>query len=210
MTTRIAPAQAPFAPEIQASLDAIMRGKPPLVLFTTLARDPRLFQKFFASSLLDRGNLTPRQREIVIDRTTALCRSEYEWGVHIATFAAHVGLTDAQINSLATDGPTENCDPHAPPQRGSLPPEGANFSWDGPAKNCWTEEERLLLALCNQLHAHATVDDALWQGLAGTFTDEAILELLMLAGFYRTVSYLTNALRLPLEPGAARFAHTGV
>ena len=27
-----------------------------------------------------------------------------------------------------------------------------------------------------------------------------MLELLLLAGFYRTVSYLTNALRLPLEP----------
>ena len=36
-------------------------------------------------------------------------------------------------------------------------------------------------------------------------SDEAIIELLMLAGFYRTVSYLTNALRLPLETGAARF-----
>ncbi len=37
------------------------------------------------------------------------------------------------------------------------------------------------------------------------FSEEAILELLLLAGFYRTVSYLTNALRLPLEPYAARF-----
>jgi hypothetical protein len=38
------------------------------------------------------------------------------------------------------------------------------------------------------------------------FSEEAMLELLMLAGFYRTVSYLTNALRLPLEPYAARFS----
>ena len=28
----------------------------------------------------------------------------------------------------------------------------------------------------------------------------------MLAGTYRTVSYLVNGLRLPLEPGARRFA----
>ena len=27
----------------------------------------------------------------------------------------------------------------------------------------------------------------------------------MLAGFYRTVSYLTNGLRLPLEPGTTGF-----
>jgi alkylhydroperoxidase family enzyme len=41
--------------------------------------------------------------------------------------------------------------------------------------------------------------------LRATFSEEAILELLLLAGFYRTVSYLTNALRLPPEPFAARF-----
>jgi alkylhydroperoxidase family enzyme len=50
------------------------------------------------------------------------------------------------------------------------------------------------------------IADELWAALredAGS--DEAMIELLMLAGFYRTVSYLTNALRLPLEEGAARF-----
>jgi hypothetical protein len=36
-------------------------------------------------------------------------------------------------------------------------------------------------------------------------SDEALLELLMLAGFYHTVSYLTNALRLPLELDGTRF-----
>lgn len=178
MTARIAPALPPFPAEIQSSLDSLMPGKPPLVLFTTLARDPRLFQKFFAGGLLDRGNLTLRQREIVIDRTTALCKSEYEWGVHIAAFAAHVGLSKTQIDSLANGEPKDAC---------------------------WSDDEKLLLRLCDQLHADCTIDDDLWQAVAATYTSEAILELLMLAGFYRTVSYLTNALRLPLEPGAARF-----
>jgi hypothetical protein len=41
--------------------------------------------------------------------------------------------------------------------------------------------------------------------LHAAFADEALLELLMLAGFYTTVSYLTNALRLPLEPASTRF-----
>lgn len=181
MAARITPAQPPFLPEIQSSLDAVMRGKPPLVLFTTLARDPRLFQKFFAGGLLDRGNLTLRQREIAIDRTTALCKSEYEWGVHIAAFAAHAGLDGEQVESLAKGGP---------------------------ADVCWTGAERLLLNLCDQLHANCTLDEDLWRALAAAFSDEAMLELLMLAGFYRTVSYLTNALRLPLEPGAARFPST--
>jgi alkylhydroperoxidase family enzyme len=177
-TARIEPAQPPFPVDMQELLDRTMRGAPPLVLFTTLARDPRLFRKFFAAGLLDRGHLTLRQREIVIDRTTVLCRSEYEWGVHIALFGGHVELTEAQIHSLVHGGPDDAC---------------------------WPDDERDLLRLCDALHAHCDIDEALWSALRARFSEEAMLELLMLAGFYRTVSYLTNALRLPLEPAAARF-----
>jgi alkylhydroperoxidase family enzyme len=54
-------------------------------------------------------------------------------------------------------------------------------------------------------HVHAPFDDELWAQLSARYRDEAILELLMLAGTYRTVSYLVNSLRLPPEPGARRF-----
>ena len=37
------------------------------------------------------------------------------------------------------------------------------------------------------------------------FSENALIELLMLAGFYRTVSYLTNAMELPLEDVGIRF-----
>ena len=85
MTPRISPATPPFSPKVQAAFDAILPpGMKPLTLFTTLARDERLLRKFFAGPLLDEGHLTLRQREIVIDRTAARCRSEYEWGLHIA------------------------------------------------------------------------------------------------------------------------------
>src|SRR6201991_4624772 len=99
-SARIPPAPAPLASDMQDAIDTIMRGAPPLVLFTTMARDRRLFFKFFNSGLLDRGNLTIRQREIVIDRVTASCGAEYEWGVHVAAFADKAGLTDEQIESL--------------------------------------------------------------------------------------------------------------
>jgi alkylhydroperoxidase family enzyme len=177
-SARLAPASSPLSSDIQQAIDTIMRGRPPLVLFTTLARDRRLFFKFFNSGLLDRGHLSVRQREIVIDRVTALCGAEYEWGVHVAVFAAQAGLTEAQITSLTTG---EADDP------------------------CWTGAERLLIRLCDGLHDRCTVDDALWADLARYHSDEAMLELLMLAGAYRTISYLVNALRLPPEPGARRF-----
>ena len=177
-SARIAPASSPLPTEIQQAIDAIMRGKPPLVLFTTLARDRRLFFKFFNSGLLDRGHLTIRQREIVIDRVTAACGAEYEWGVHVSTFAAKAGLSEDQIASLTTGGPHDEC---------------------------WDDADRVLIRLCDSLQRSCTVDDDLWAQLSTHHTDEAILELLMLAGTYRTVSYLVNSLRLPLEHGARTF-----
>jgi alkylhydroperoxidase family enzyme len=178
MSARIAPASPPFSQAIQSRLDAVMHGAEPLVLFTTLARDPRLFQRFMDGGLLDRGHLTLRQREVAIDRVTARCGSEYEWGVHIAIFAAKAGLDDAQLLSLRHGGAGDPC---------------------------WSDDDALVICLCDTLHQHCDLDDALWDALSARFSPDAILELILLAGFYRTVSYLTNALRLPLEPGAARF-----
>jgi alkylhydroperoxidase family enzyme len=176
---RIAPASPPFPEDVQAWLDKVMPpGAPPLALFTTLARDPRLFGRFMSGGLLDKGNLTMRQREIVILRVTAQCGSEYEWGVHAAFFGGRVGIGEAELMSLVHGGPPDAC---------------------------WSDDELLLLRLCDELHATCTVSDALWAALIEAYEERAILELLLVAGFYRTVSYLTGALRIPLEGFASRF-----
>src|SRR5215471_3157678 len=110
MTARITPAIPPFSREVQSALDRIMpAGVAPLVLFTTLARDERLFRKIFAGGLLDRGHLSLREREIVIDRTTALCRAEYEWGVHASFFAQRVGLDERHLRSLVHGDAEDDC-----------------------------------------------------------------------------------------------------
>jgi alkylhydroperoxidase family enzyme len=176
---RIAPAESPFHPEVQSRFDKLMpQGVAPLLLFRVLARDLRLFQRFMGGGLLDRGHLTLRQREVVIDRVTAQCGSEYEWGVHMALFANKAGLDAAQRRSLVRGGANDPC---------------------------WSAEDALLIRFCDALHASCDIDEELWARLRATFSEEAMLELLLLAGFYRTVSYLTNALRLPPEPYAARF-----
>lgn len=176
---RIAPAQPPYHPEIAARFDALMPpGVPPLVLFRTLARDKRLIERFMGGGLLDRGHLTLRQREIVIDRVTARCGSEYEWGVHAAFFAERARLGPEEMRSLVHGGAGDPC---------------------------WAPEEGLLIEMCDALLATCDIGDALWERLRVHFSEEALLELLLLAGFYRTVSTLTNALRLPLESFAARF-----
>lgn len=174
---RIAPADAPYAPDIQAAFDAIMPpGVAPLVLFRTLARSPRIYAKFRAGALLDRGPLSMRQREIAVDRTCALNRCAYEWGVHVAFFAERVNLTAEEIAALAS------------------PAADALF---------WTPDERAIIALCDDLNAESRISDATWTMLGAQFNEAQILELIALAGFYRTVAYFANGLELPLEPFGA-------
>src|SRR5579871_361545 len=107
--SRIAPLEPPYAPEIQGQFDRIMRGAPPLTLFRVIASSPRAWEKFCAAGLLDRGPLSLRQREIVIDRTCALNGCEYEWGVHVATFAEAAKLTGIEIRATVREGADAAC-----------------------------------------------------------------------------------------------------
>ncbi len=102
--SRIAPLEPPYAPDIEAQFDRIMRGAAPLTLFRVMAGHARAWEKFRAGGLLDRGPLSLREREIVIDRTCALNRCEYEWGVHVAIFAKAAELTDEEVRATVLGG----------------------------------------------------------------------------------------------------------
>jgi alkylhydroperoxidase family enzyme len=175
---RIAPSSPPYAPEIQEAFDRIMRGAPPLVLFRTLARSERAWNRFSAASLLDRGPLSLRNREIVINRTCALCGCEYEWGVHVSAYADKAALTEQQVRATV-DG--------------------------GAAASCWSHAESALLRAVEALHARSTLSDREYEDLATHFDEAQILEILMLCGFYHTVSFIARGLDLPLERFGARF-----
>lgn len=182
MSHRIAPAEPPYAPGIEATLTHLMPPRTePLILFRTLARNERLFQRFMAGNLLDPGTLTLREREIAIDRTCARCGAEYEWGVHIALFAAAAGFGETEIKATV----------HGTPDAA-----------------CWSQRERLIVQLMDELHDENTLNNELWTGLKAEFSDEQILELIMLAGLYHMVAFMVNGTQLPLENYGARFPAT--
>ena len=115
--SRIAPLEPPYDPEIQGQFDRIMRGAPPLVLFRVVAGHARAWEKFRAGSLLDKGPLSLREREIVTDRIWALTGYENQWGVHVATFAAAAQLTDEHVRATvcgAADTPCWPAGEHRP------------------------------------------------------------------------------------------------
>jgi alkylhydroperoxidase family enzyme len=174
---RIAPAEPPYEPPIAAELAPSCRRACALVLFRTMAKSPRIFAKMFAGGLLDKGPLGLRQREIVIDRTTARLGCEYEWGVHIDLFAERVGFTPDHVRATVS-GPSN--------------------------ATCWAPEEQALIALVERSltvqHVSAT-----WTQLATHFDETQILEAIALVGYYHTISFLCVGLELPLESYAARF-----
>jgi alkylhydroperoxidase family enzyme len=180
---RIAPAEAPYEPSIAAELARIMpAGVPPLVLFRTMAKSPRVFAKMFAGGLLDKGPLSLHQREIVIDRTTARLGCEYEWGVHVTFFAERAGFSAEQVASTVTSAADAGC---------------------------WAPDEQALLALVDDLVDRRTISDTTWSALVAHFDDTQILEAIALIGYYHTISFLCVGLELPLESYAARFpAHS--
>jgi alkylhydroperoxidase family enzyme len=178
VVSRIAPLQPPYAPEIREQFDRIMRGAPPLMLFRVVAGQARAWEKFRAGSLLDRGPLSLREREIVIDRACARTGCEYEWGVHVTTFAEAAHLTEEQVRATVMGGADAAC---------------------------WSEAEQALIAAVDALHQRATLSDAEFTALSAHYDDAKIFEIILLCGFYHTVSYLANGLALPLEQTGARF-----
>ena len=181
---RIAPLEAPFEPPVAQLLGQMMpAGVEPIALFRTFARNPAMTEAMRGWGSYELGrhlSVGRREREIVIDRTTARRGCEYEWGVHVAFFAAAVGLDDEQIRSL-THG--------------------------GPGDACWTDDrDRLLLELVDSLCDTADVADELWARLTEEFTDPQLLDLQLLCGWYHAISFVARASRVPLEPGAPTFA----
>lgn len=176
---RLAPLAPPYEPEVVEHLEKLMPpGRAPLALFRTVAHNPRVLGRLRRGGLLDPGSLRVRERELVILRTTARLGAEYEWGVHVAFFAAAAGLTAAQLEATVHGGADDAV---------------------------WSAGEQLLLAVCDALCDKAHVPDEVFAALAQRFQPAQIVEIVALVGQYHMVSFLIDASALPLEPGAPRF-----
>ncbi len=182
--SRIEPLQPPFDADVAARLELMMPpGVAPIGLFRTFVRNLPMaaaMGEWGGYELSKRLSLRLRDREIVIDRTCARCRCEYEWGVHIVFFAERAGFTSDQITSITHGRATDSC---------------------------WTDDrDRVLIEATDALHDGADIDDDLWQRLQAHISEEQALDLFMLVGWYHAISYAANAARVDTEPGAPRFA----
>jgi AhpD family alkylhydroperoxidase len=142
-------------------------GTPTPNLFTTLARNRRLFRRWlrFAGGLMPGGRLARADTELIILRTAHNCRSAYEWQAH-QKLARGAGLTPQQIQQVR------------------FATAGAGFS----------EHQRLLLRATDELHSHHIISDATWLGLRSQYGDARLIELCMLVGHYEMLAMTVNSL----------------
>jgi 4-carboxymuconolactone decarboxylase len=164
-----------FSPELQELFGGmIVRNGKPLNIFGILGHHPKLLKRFnlFGGLLLAEGLVPAREREIVILRVGWQSGSVYEFGQHTLIGGAS-GLTADEIASLATPD----------------------------AKGDWSDDDRALIELADELCATNDVTDATWNSLAGRWGHAELVELIVVAGFYRLVSGFLRSTRVELDDG---------
>lgn len=154
-----------------------VNGKP-LNIFAALAHHPKLLKRFnlLGGLLLHKGLLPAREREIVVLRTGWKAGSHYEFGQH-TIIGLKCGLSQEEVTALTRS----------------------------PQEHPWSRDDGALVALADELSDKNCVSDATWAILRDRWSTPQLVELLVLAGYYRLVSGFLNSARVPLDEGVPGF-----
>ena len=145
-------------------------GREPARTMAVLARQPELLSPFlgWAAALALNGVLSHRDHELLALRVASNCGSEFEWVEHVE-YARAAGLQDDEITMVS----------------GSVE-EGQ-----------WSDAERALLRLADELHDSCDVTDATWAILVEHYEEPALVEMLFVVGQYTMLSMVANAAGIP-------------
>src|SRR5437764_6768967 len=179
---RIVPLDPPYHSETATLLAKWMgpTDEEPLRLFRTLAVHDELASRMrpLGAGILGHPRLEPRERELLILRTCARAGAEYEWGVHAIAFGGPLGFTERQL-AATVHGAADDV--------------------------AWPAHDAQLIAAADALFDGDAIPDELWAALARRLEDDQMLELVIVAGWYRLLSCVINAAQVELEPWAPRF-----
>jgi alkylhydroperoxidase family enzyme len=141
---------------------------------TTVMHHPSIFRHQMALSveLNGCGTIPPRERELVVLRTTWLCRAPYAWGQHVEN-ARHFGIATKEVERVT----------------------------HGSSADGWSEHEAALLRAVEELLGDQSICDQIWDKLAQTWSDQQLIELPVLVGLYFTFAMQHNSIRVGLPQG---------
>ncbi len=182
---RLKPPKPPYSPDVAKNI-ARWKGQ-------TDIETPEIFEAFhihpdlatragiLGAGLLGHGLLPLRDREIVVHRVTGMLGAEHEWGLHATVFAEAAGLTQDQVDATIMQG----C-----------------------IREAWSESDAQLIDMIDELSKSAQLSDDSWAQLKARYSDEQLVEFIILVGWYRTVASMCNVLQVDPHPQCRRFPGT--
>lgn len=150
-----------------------------LNIYKTLAHHPDLYNRWspLGQFILNGSSISPRHREMAMLRMGWLCQSPYEWSQHARIAKASAGMSDSEIHAIA----------------------------EGPSAPGWSDIDRAVLKMADELRYDAIISDATWDNLRKTYSDQQVMELLFTSAQYQLVSMALNTLGIQIEPTAVDF-----
>ncbi|WP_369217985.1 carboxymuconolactone decarboxylase family protein [Streptomyces flavofungini] len=154
------------------SLRSLSQGRV-INVYRILGHAPRSVGQIarLGAALFAEGSLTPADRELLILTYGTVFEAEYEWEQHIPISRA-VGITDAQRDAL----------------------RGKRYDAD-----VFTPAQRALLAFAAASAAAPLVDEALFKAVSAHYTEEQLVETLVLAGFYFLLGRVCTVLDVEID-----------
>ena len=155
--------------------EAMLASRPDFNVYKTLAHHVDLYNRWspLGRFVLDGTSLPPREREIVMLRMGWLCQSEYEWAQHARIAKSQAGLSNEDIHRIA----------------------------EGPTAAGWSDFDRTLLRMVDELRYDTMISDATWKALRARYSAQQVMEALYTAAQYQLVSMALNSLGVQLDPG---------
>jgi alkylhydroperoxidase family enzyme len=152
-------------------VDGVRKPREDKAALDILVRHAELYAAHLevAKKYLSDCEMNIRDRELAILRIGWLSQAPFEWGAHVK-IAKRNGVTSEEIEWV---------------MKGS--------SADG-----WSKSDRALLRAMEELHFDSMISDDTWADLQEVYNDKKLIELIILAGQYKTVAYYQNSLRLPI------------
>ncbi|MBL7176917.1 MAG: carboxymuconolactone decarboxylase family protein [Desulfobacteraceae bacterium] len=161
------PKDADLPKDIQERLSSF-----PMNVSRMIANAPASFAGFMelASSILFKSEFDPRKREIAVLRVAHVTRADYEWTHHV-TVAKRTGITDEEINKIASENPVSSLD----------------------------EEGNLLCRVADEISLDVRLsDDALTQ-ILDRYGIRGATELILCCSYFNMLSRFLESTRVELE-----------
>lgn len=144
----------------------------PLNVFTTIARHPKLFRRWFrfSGTLMLHGELDRADAELLILRAAHIGSSEYEWRQH-ERIALTVGLTREDVERVR----------------------------QGPEAAGWTPRQATLLRAADELLEQTKISAPVWDELSSFLSEKQLIELCMVVGHYTMLAMTLNSLQVEVD-----------